>query len=136
MGYEGIRGSGYSSLPLFELLLNILRIISIRWLLKFQSHKQVLILVNKLFLIQEHIFIFFKRKTANCFYLTGKYILPLWASRSQKVVILSPGLVCEKWDTHLVVSSYQQHSNQHYISSKTHHFMLFLKIIRVPFCCK
>lgn len=27
-------------------------------------------------------------------------------------------------------------TNQHYISSKAHHFMLFLKIIRVPFCCK
>lgn len=27
-------------------------------------------------------------------------------------------------------------TNQHYISSKAHHFMLFWKIIRVPFCCK
>lgn len=44
------RGSGYSSLLWFELRLNVLRIIYSRWLLKFKSHKQVLTLVNILFL--------------------------------------------------------------------------------------
>lgn len=117
-----VRGSGYSPFSWLEMRLSILRIIySSRWLLKFKSHKQVLTLVNKLFLTQGQVYFYFKkRKTANCFYLTGKYIFPLWAPRSQKVVILSPRLISEKCDMHLVVSSYQEHSGINITSAARH----------------